>query len=394
MNRGSYNPSVALVHIDQPAGGRFETPNPSLVGWFAGEAGAEGVVLRGRHGEIPFRQLRRPDVEAVYPGQAVFGFSCYLPAAELSHVEPQLRFERDGNVLADLGLSVTPETVSLVEDLREARAAKRQWCLDHARCPTCRHPRLKVSDGRIECLRCSTGYGQHGEAINFLSPELYRASALEETPDVSMNSYDYTSWQIVHRAEETGGKVLDCGAGLRTLPLEAVVNLEIIDVASTDVLGVGQSLPFRDGVFDGVLSLAVLEHVSDPFACAREMVRVLKPGGQIYCHVPFLQPEHGYPNHFYNMTRAGLANLFPDLVALEHVVPESGLPIFALHWMVSRYADYLGAEARERFLSMTMGELVGRPPDEWCGDEIVTALGEEGKWKLACTTALLVKKPS
>jgi SAM-dependent methyltransferase len=385
---------VALVHIDQPAGGRFETPNPSLVGWFVSDTAVEGVVMRGLHTEIPFRRVSRPDVEAVYPGHTVFGFSCYLPAADLSRVEPLVRFELHGQMLADLGLSVTPEATSLVEALRNARAAKRRWCLDHARCPTCKHPQLRVLDSRIECRRCSAKYEQPGEAINFLSPELYRACSLDETPNVSMNGYDYTCWQIVHRATETGGKILDCGAGLRMVPSETVVNLEIIDVASTDVLGVGQSLPFLDGSFDGVFSLAVLEHVSDPFACAREIVRVLKPGGQIYCHVPFLQPEHGYPNHFYNMTREGLTNLFPDLVAVEHVVPDSGLPVFALHWMVSHYAAYLEEGAREKFLSMTMRELVARRPEEWGEDEIVKAMGEEGKWKLACTTALLMKKPS
>jgi len=332
------------------------------------------------------------DVEAVYPGQAVFGFSCYLPAGELSHEEPRVQLELGGEVLAELVLSVAPEAVAVIKALRTARLAKREWCLAHARCPSCKHPQLAVSDRKIECLRCFTVYEQPGEPVNFLSPELYRAAGLEETPNVSMNAYDYTGWQLIHRATAAGGKVLDCGAGLRTLANETVVNLEIIDVPSTDVLGVGQSLPFRDGCFDAVLSYAVLEHVADPFACAREMVRVLKPGGQLYCHVPFLQPEHGYPNHFYNMTRSGLRNLFPDLLEVEHVVPDSGLPILALHWIVSHYASHLEGAAREKFLGMTMSELIGRTADGWSADRIVTGLAERGKWELACTTALLMEK--
>jgi SAM-dependent methyltransferase len=384
------------VHIDQPQGGRYDTPNPSLAGWFATgkRFPFEKVVMRGPSGTIPFRLAPRPDVEAVYPGYLTFGFNCHLQAEWLTQSDPQIRLEIDGELLSNLPLSVAPDVVEVVKNLRRARAAKRQWCLDHARCPSCKHPSLAISAGRIECARCSTVYMQPGESINFLSEDLYRSSSLEETSNVSVGAYDSAGWDLIHRAEAAGGKVLDCGAGLKTLVSETIVNLEIIDMPSTDVLGVGQSLPFRDGSFDAVFSFAVLEHVSDPFACAREMVRVLKPNGQLYLHVPFLQPEHGYPNHFYNMTREGLRNLFPDLIAVRHEVPESGLPIFALHWIVSHYAAYLDEGAKEKFLSMTMRELISRQPVEYTGEEIVRSMAEAGKWVLACTTALLLTKPA
>jgi SAM-dependent methyltransferase len=99
-------------------------------------------------------------------------------------------------------------------------------------------------------------------------------------------------------------------AGLRDIYYDNVVNYEIVDYDTTDVIGPGERLPFRDGVFDAVISIAVLEHVRDPFACAAEIVRVLKPGGELVCSVPFLQPLHGYPHHYYNMTPQGLRALF------------------------------------------------------------------------------------
>jgi LSD1 subclass zinc finger protein len=367
-----------------------------LTGWLAvdGMVNWELVTMVGRGGQIPYRRTLRPDVEATFPGLAVMGFSCLLGAEELSVSAPEVRMEMDGAVVAHLELRVEQQTVELVAQLRAARAAKRGWILEHARCPDCRNPLLEMGAEQIRCGRCGAAYEQRGEVVNFLSAELYRQCALQESPNVSMNAYDYIGWQLVHQATGAGGKVLDCGAGLRTVPSETVVNLEIVDLPSTDVMGVGQSLPFRDGCFDAVLSYAVLEHVSDPFLCAREMVRVLKPGGEIYCHVPFLQPEHGYPNHFYNMTRAGLRNLFSDLVELEHTVPESGEPVLALHWIVSHYAAGLGGEARERFLGMTMGDLVGRGSNEWLKDEMVLGLAEKVRWELACTTALRMKKPS
>lgn len=144
--------------------------------------------------------------------------------------------------------------------------------------------------------------------------------------------------------------VLDCGAGLRTDFYENVIACEIVDYPSTDVLAVNQSLPFPDETFDVVLSLNVLEHVSDPFLCASELARVVKRHGKVYCVVPFLQPEHGYPNHFFNMTRRGAVQLFDKKLAIDkHFVPRSGHPVWTTHWFLSWYWQQLSPEVRERF---------------------------------------------
>jgi SAM-dependent methyltransferase len=50
-------------------------------------------------------------------------------------------------------------------------------------------------------------------------------------------------------------------------------------------------LPFQEE-FDFIVCNAILEHVKDPFACAREMYRVAKPGCRVWAEVPFVQPFH------------------------------------------------------------------------------------------------------
>jgi len=66
--------------------------------------------------------------------------------------------------------------------------------------------------------------------------------------------------------------------------------------------------------YDWVISLAVLEHTTDPWAVAREMLRVTKPGGFIYTQAPFAFPLHygdsGYGD-FWRFSPSGLTQLFP-----------------------------------------------------------------------------------
>lgn len=45
-------------------------------------------------------------------------------------------------------------------------------------------------------------------------------------------------------------------------------------------------LPFADNSFDLIVSRATFEHVTEPAACARELARILKPGGWLCAWTP------------------------------------------------------------------------------------------------------------
>jgi SAM-dependent methyltransferase len=57
------------------------------------------------------------------------------------------------------------------------------------------------------------------------------------------------------------------------------------------VNGNALSLPFADGTFDRIIASEVMEHIPDDAGAARELARVLRPGGVIAVTVPSWLPE-------------------------------------------------------------------------------------------------------
>jgi SAM-dependent methyltransferase len=381
--------------IDFPAKGILDKPVVSIIGWIADKDPCQEVSFHIGDEPIPYGAVNRPDVRHAYPGQHVLGFSILL---DLVGQPPKtatviLKAVRGSDILLSASFNVEPHLPEACARFASIRAANRDWCLERAQCPHC-GAQLGKDERSLVCGRCHALFPQDTRALNFLTPELYKECSLKDTDNISSNNYDPRTLEMIEEITVRGGKILDCGAGSRSDPHAAVINLEIVDYPSTDVLGVGQALPFRDAVFDAVFSFAVLEHVSDPFKCAAEIMRVLKPGGRVYAKVPFLQPEHGYPNHFYNMTRQGLANLFQGLNVEQHFVPRAGLPIWGLHWIANEYAAHLPPGVRQDFLSMSIRDLLAKPPIDYLGDQLVTTLSDEGNWILACTTAIILSKPA
>ena len=105
--------------------------------------------------------------------------------------------------------------------------------------------------------------------------------------------------------------------GLRPFGIDAAFEAVLHVRRSTSipvVLGDLTRMPFCDGAFDGVTTGETLEHLDNDAGAAREIGRVLKPGGLVVATVPALpalwSSSDDYYEHRRRYTRDELAGLF------------------------------------------------------------------------------------
>ena len=254
----------------------------------------------------------------------------------------------------------------------------------------------EAQEAKIERLepwiRLDLPHVRRGAKYDFLANELRTQTGAAGSATVSAPEYGGLALELIERFRD--GWILDCGAGKRPIYYSNVVNYETVDYESTDVLGAAEVLPFRDASFDAVFSLCVLDQTRNPFACAAEIVRVLKPGATLICAAPFLRPMRRHPPHYYGMTGQGLCALFEGALEIdEHVVFPSIGPVHALAGMVQHWASGLNGRALEAFLSTRLGDLLSAPATlhdrRW-----VRELSNEKNFELACATMITAHKPT
>lgn len=86
----------------------------------------------------------------------------------------------------------------------------------------------------------------------------------------------------------------------------------------------GESLPYRDGYFDAVISVNALDHVDDFERVAAEMQRVLKPGGGAYFETEYHAPTVTEP---VKLTDTRVIRAFSEC-NLKKVMSRTGREVF------------------------------------------------------------------
>lgn len=170
----------------------------------------------------------------------------------------------------------------------------------------------------------STTVGSRSRATLRRSLRLFREFRVEQSdPDRFYTALARDSVeQLGEHVELAGRTLLDVGggpgyfrdafraAGATYFALDADVGelSGLGAIAGGTVVGSGMQLPFADDAVDVCYSSNVLEHVSDPWRMAEEMVRVTRPGGVTFIsYTVWFGPWGGHetaPWHFLGGRRA------------------------------------------------------------------------------------------
>lgn len=161
--------------------------------------------------------------------------------------------------------------------------------------------------------------------------------------------------------------LLDCGAGtgLFAESMRGTCRVRVLDdhaeslailrtrFAPEEIIeGSATSIPLPAAAVDCVTVLDVLEHVADDRGAAREIQRVLRPGGQVVVTVPALMSLWGYwdvaLHHHRRYTLPELQALFPagdwEIVHLNY----TNVAAYPLVWLVRRWQRWRDPGATSR----------------------------------------------
>jgi glycosyltransferase involved in cell wall biosynthesis/SAM-dependent methyltransferase len=171
---------------------------------------------------------------------------------------------------------------------------------------------------------------------------------IDNPNEVKVMPLEHTSNQMSDKAldwvKAINGHVLNIGAGATEIKAPNCIELEYSIYKNTDVAGDAHHLPFKDNVFDAVVSFNTFEHLHNPSAAAKEILRVLKPGGKILLQTAFLQPLHEEPHHYYGATKYGILNWFSDFQVENCYVSDNFSPAYTLAWLSNGIIHYVGQE--------------------------------------------------
>lgn len=236
------------------------------------------------------------------------------------------------------------------------------------RCPACGSPVTFVdADTYCVCSSCGSRYpvldgipiliNEKSSAFTveefvrqratFFVPQSRIESLLERAlPDISRNivgahNYERFARALLARSEHPtvlviGGGIVGAGMDvLRSYPSIRLVESDVALAERTALICDAHDIPFADGVFDGVIAQAVLEHVADPYRCVAEIYRVLGDDGLVYAETPFMQQVHGGRYDFTRFTPLGHRRLFRHFAEID-----SGAvcgPGMALAWSLTYF---------------------------------------------------------
>ena len=205
-------------------------------------------------------------------------------------------------------------------------------------CPTCR---IKVvrQDDYLYCANCQTSF----PIINNV-PIMFPDGRLAEIEhQTSLNVLDsYNPWvpRLMLQSLLDDQIVLEVGSGNMALDDPCIIRMDVMLTPYVDIVADAHALPFLPGSLDFIFSLAVFEHLRNPFLAAQSMYEVLKDGGYIYHECNFVFGYHAIPHHYFNATMQGTEQIFHQYNPLRKGVAPYQMPSFAVQNVLGTYIQY------------------------------------------------------
>jgi SAM-dependent methyltransferase len=183
---------------------------------------------------------------------------------------------------------------------------------------------------------------QYGKWRRLLEPYIVTNSKIDETL----------------RLLPQGAKICDVGAGGRRITPDTIT-IDAFWGSDTDLVSDAAALGVANDSMDCVVCTGTLEHLPDPWAAAREIVRITKPGAIVYVDAPFMQGYHADPHDYWRFTQDGLRQLFSGLEEIDsgvHIGPASGLS-----WVFVAFCQGLAGNAFVKKMMFRAGRLIAFP---------------------------------
>jgi uncharacterized protein YbaR (Trm112 family) len=202
-------------------------------------------------------------------------------------------------------------------------------------CPLCKTA-VHRQGGHLRCDSCGRDY-QIVKGVPIMFPDWDGSNIEHEGELVLREGYDPWIPRLIMQSLADNQVVVDCGCGNMKLDDPCIIRMDFKLTPYVDVVGDIHCLPFREGSIDFFFSLAVIEHLRNPFTAANEIFTVLKPGGYVYGDCNFVFPYHGFPHHYFNATIHGMKQAFSQFRELRLGVAPFQMPSFAIESILNTY---------------------------------------------------------
>ncbi len=193
--------------------------------------------------------------------------------------------------------------------------------------------------------------------------------------DRAEDAYEILFHKFTAKLAGSQNTIIDIGSGngwTRIVPHDRIyfVDLSLKNLVSlksdtsSPVVTDANYLPFKDGSSDFIIASEILEHLNDPALAAREIWRVLKPGGKAIVSTPYKErikyslcihcnkvtPLNA---HLHSFDTQGLSSMFPMATIQSYLFGSKVLVMLRIPTLLRRFPLWVWRTLDRIFIRLT-----------------------------------------